>query len=399
MGLKQIVGYEKEVKRLTAILDFINSPEKYRAFDTTLPKSLLLYGEIDTGKKFMAKALLDDCQRKVFTLPDSCNSWKKLNKFFKKVKKSSPSIVYVGELDGYSEGLFSALNDQMSEVDGDQVFLVATFDVTEERPLGYLGALRFDYSLNIPDPSFDDNCKIIKSLIADKKLSADFNVEDLCYFAQNRTAAKFEKAYNIAATIAVYDGSEYITNDHFVKAFYELDNTPVTAEFVEQVAYHECGHAAVNMLLGGIPAYITLFDNDEGVFFAKRSVDKTIDDKKRRYMTSLGGKASEEVFYNSCSTGSYGDLNKAAKSIESDLSELASLGFEYYDATQCSSYGYNDALAQKVQQELNRFYDQAKSLIEQNRPLVVALVEKLKEKHYLLHTEIVQIYTDYLNSK
>lgn len=396
MGLNNIAGYGKQVKRLSAVLDIVNCTDKYCVFDTALPKSLLLYGEIDVGKTFIARSFLDDCQRNVFEITDACDSAKKLKKIFKNAKKYAPSVVFIDEIDCCSEQMISAINKETEAVSGEDVFFVATFDVTEARPVSYLFPLRFDYQIEFLDAEFDDNCRIIDVVLADKKLSSNFNFEDMYYFAQDRTAEKLERAYSFAAAVAVYEGCESVTNDHFVKAFLELDKTPLANEYDRVTAYHEAGHAAVNMLMGGIPAYILLFGNDEGVFFTKRTVDKTFEDKKRRYLTSLGGKACEEVLLKSCSTGSYADLNKASKLLENDLSALASVGFEYYDSTECESYGYNDKLAQKVQQELQKYYDKAKQLIEQNSSLVIEITERLKEKHYLLHSELTQIYADYL---
>lgn len=92
-------------------------------------------------------------------------------------------------------------------------------------------------------------------------------------------------------------------------------------------------------------------------------------------------------------------MRRVSEEIEDDVKNLASQGFEYFDSTEYNSPAYNDFLAKKVQLDLQKYYDKAKELIVQNRPLIETLVERLKEKFYLLHSEICKIYNDYIASK
>ena len=398
--LGSVVGYDKQIRRLTEILNIVNHADRYETFDIETPKSLLLYGEIDVGKTFMARAFVDGCERNVFEITESCNSYKKLHKLFCEAKKYAPSVIFADEIDSCPEEMIALLAEEMASVNGRDVFLVATFDTDEKHSLSDLWSLNFYYRMEITDADFDDSCRIIDALLYGKKLEPDFNREDLYYFAQYRTAAKFEKACNSAALIAASEGSEFITTEHFVKAFTEIDEKFLATEFYNVTAHHEAGHAAVNMLMGGIPAYIIMFDNDAGEFYPKRETfDGALEDKIREYVTGLGGKASEEVMLNSCSTGSYTDLKETFKLIEADLSKLATAGFEYYNSPVRVSVDGNDRLVAKVQQQLTEYYDRTKSLIEQNRPLVCKIAEKLKEKPYILHSELTQLYTEYLQTK
>ncbi len=88
-------------------------------------------------------------------------------------------------------------------------------------------------------------------------------------------------------------------------------------------------------------------------------------------------------------------MGRVSEAIEADVRALASQGFEYFDSTVLDSPAYNDNLAKKVQSVIQKYYDKAKELIVQNRPLIELFVEKLKEKHYLLHSEIYKIYNVY----
>ena len=96
--------------------------------------------------------------------------------------------------------------------------------------------------------------------------------------------------------------------------------------------------------------------------------------------------------------GSFSDLDKVSQAIEADVRALASQGFEYFDSTVLDCPAYNDALAKKVQSDLQNYYDKAKQLLIENKQLIETFVEKLKEKHYLLHSEIYKIYNAYIES-
>ena len=76
--LGSVVGYDKQIRRLTEILNIVNHADRYETFDIETPKSLLLYGEIDVGKTFMARAFADGCERNVLEITESYDSYKKL---------------------------------------------------------------------------------------------------------------------------------------------------------------------------------------------------------------------------------------------------------------------------------------------------------------------------------
>ena len=183
---------------------------------------------------------------------------------------------------------------------------------------------------------------------------------------------------------------------HFIKAGLLLKGDELAIEFDTATAYHEAGHAAVNLLLGGDAACIVLLGGDGGYFKEKNWDTKTYKDKERRYIVSVAGKACEEIFTGTSSIGSYTDLGRVSEEIEDDVKILASQGFEYFDSTELNSPAYNDSLAKKVQADLQKYYDRAKELIVQNKPLIEMLVEKLKDKFYLLHSEIYKIYNNYI---
>ena len=93
-------------------------------------------------------------------------------------------------------------------------------------------------------------------------------------------------------------------------------------------------------------------------------------------------------------------MQRLSERLEYDMSNLATAGFEMYDATtELNSPDYNDRLAQGIQADMQKYYDRAKELLEQNKPLVKAIAEGLKDKFYLLSSELTAIYDKYVASK
>lgn len=396
--ISDIVGYKKEVEKLNSICDFLNNTEKYTDYGIDLPNCLLIYGLSGVGKTFMAEALATDSGREIFNVPIRRVGVREIKKIFKTARKSAPSIVVVDDLD-YDSDMYWCIDNELANCEISEVFVVITAYDRKNLPDYLLSKIDSDMIMELSTPKIEEACEIFKPIFDEKKIGEDFNINDFCCFAQDSTFAYAKETFNKAARLAIYEGQDYISMCHLIKAGLLINDNVLATEFDATTAYHEAGHAAVNLLLSGDAACIVLLDNSGGYFNEKDWHTKTYKDKERRYIVSVAGKACEEIFTGTSSIGSYSDLGKVSEEIEADVKILASQGFEYFDSTELNSPEYNDALAKKVQSDLQRYYDRAKELIEQNRPLVDTLVEKLRDKFYLLHSEINRIYNYYISAK
>ncbi|MCM1440547.1 MAG: hypothetical protein NC131_15310, partial [Roseburia sp.] len=281
--------------------------------------------------------------------------------------------------------------------EGGKVFVVMTADDKKYLPERFLNELDPEFIIELEPPEIDEACEIFKPIFDGEKVEQNFNIKDFCCFAQEWTYSDVENAFNDAARLAVFERCEKISMKHLITAGLTYKGYELAEKFDEAAAYHEAGHAAVSLLLGGDAACIVLHGDGLGFFKEKNWEIKTYKDRERRYMVSVAGKACEEIFTGTSSIGSFSDLDRVSQAIERDVRALASQGFEYFDSTVLDSPAYNDALAKKVQSDIQKYYDKAKALIEQNRTLIEAFVKKLKEKNYLLHSEIYKIYAAYKN--
>ena len=100
-GLKDIIGFKKQVETLKYALDTVNNPKKYVDFGTALPKGLLIYGESETGKTFMAESFLEECERQVFVFEGGGDAEKEIKRLFKRAAKNAPSVIFFDDIDGF----------------------------------------------------------------------------------------------------------------------------------------------------------------------------------------------------------------------------------------------------------------------------------------------------------
>lgn len=400
--IKDIIGYKKEVKKLEYICDFLKNTDKYYNFGVDLPNCLLICGESGVGKTLIATALMNDCGRKVFCVSGRGLAVKTVKKLFKMARKSANSIILIDDIDYLDKDdniVYRQIADEMNKGEYGGVFVVATADDKDNLPKSFLSKFDSDMVIELDPPKIEEACEIFKPIFDEEKVEENFDINDFCCFAQDWTYSEVEDAFNDAGRLAVYERHEKISTQNLIKAGLMLKDYELAEEFDEATAYHEAGHAAVSLLLGGDAACIVLHGVGSGFFKEKDWEVKTYKDRERRYIVSVAGKASEEIFTGTSSLGSFSDLDKVSQAIEADVRALASQGFEYFDSTVLDSPAYNDALAKKVQSDIQKYYDNAKELIVENRLLIEAFVENLKDKFYLLHSEIYKIYNAYFASK
>lgn len=401
--IREILGYKKVVEKLNSICDFLKEPGKYTDFGINLPNGVLIFGKMGVGKTFIAKALVTDCEREVFYVSGGEIDARKIKAIFKKARKSAYSVVLIDDIDCLNKEDDSDIYDRLIQeiccCKNGEVFVVITADEKENVPDYFMSGFEPDMIIQLAPPKIEEACEIFKPIFDERKMSDDFNIGDFCCFANGNTYSYALATFHQAARSAIYEGCGLVSMRHLIKAGLSLKGDELADEFDIATAYHEAGHAAVNLLLGGDAACIVLLDHGGGVFSEKEGKTENYRDKERRYIVRVAGKACEEIFTGTSAIGSYSDLGRVSAEIEADVKMLASQGFEYFDSTELNSPAYNDALAKKVQSDLQKYYDRAKELVVQNKPLIEMLVERLKENFYLLHSEIYALYNSYITSK
>ena len=403
--IDDIKGYKREVERLRNVCDFLKNTNKYTDFGVKLPHGLLICGRKGVGKTMMAEALAHDCERQIFHVDVNERNSKRIERTFKMARKSDRAIVVIDDVDYLNlndeddEEFLKQIDYEMYRCKESDVFVVVTADDKENLPKYLLGNFDFDMIIELDSPTIEEACVIFKPIFDKYALDDDFDSKDFCCFAVDCTYTDVEFIFNNAARMAISECSERISMRHLIQAGLCLKDYEPATEFDVATAYHEVGHAVVNLLLGGDAACIVLYGNSGGYFEEKTWYRDTYRDIERRYMVRVAGKACEEIFTDSVAIGSQKDLQRAAEEIENYLKVYGVQGFEYFSPTELDSPAYNDALMKKVQAELQKYYDKAKELLAANKVLVEKFVGKLKEKFYMLHSEIYEIFDKYKSEK
>ena len=401
--IEKIIGCKKEVERLKSICDFLKNTEKYTKAGVELPPSMLICGPTGVGKTLMAEALAADCGREAFHICVKTDGISKIRRQFKQARKSANAIVLIDDVDyldlEHDADVFELIDDEIDSCKCGEVFTVITADSKENLPKYLLNAIDYDMIIEPTPPTVEDAAKIFQPIFDKYSLADDFDAIDFCCFVIDQTYVYVEELFNKASRIAVYEGYEQIAMRHLVKAALLMKDYEPATELDIGTAYHEVGHAVVNLLLGGDAAFIVLYGNCGGYFEEKNWRQDTYQDIERRYVVRIAGKACEEIATGETSLGSKTDLKRLAEDVEKDIKSIASQGFEYYDPIELNSPAYNDALNKKVQSDLQKYYDKARELLLANMPLVEKMVEALKDKFYLLHSEIYEILEAYKKSQ
>ena len=401
--IDKIIGYKKEVERLQSVCDFLKNTSKYAKASVELPTCMLVYGPMGVGKTMMAEALAADCDRDVFRICVKTDSISRIQREFKLARKSANAIVLIDDVDyldlEHDGDIFELIDYEIDRCESGDVFVVLTADAKENLPKYLLNAIDADMVMELNPPTIEEACVIFQPIFDKYNLSSDFNAEDFCCFVIDRTYAYVEDIFNKAARIVLYENCEQISMKHLVKAVLLMKNYELPTQLDVGTAYHEVGHAVVHLLLGGEAACIVLYGDCGGYFEEMHWKEDSYRDVERRYMVRAAGKACEEIYSKTYSLGSDKDLKSLAEDIAKDVKVFATQGFEYFSPIELNSPAYNDALNKKVQSDLQKYYDKAKELLLANMPLVEKLVEGLKDKFYLLHSEIYAIYNAYKNAK
>lgn len=345
-----IAGNEELVSSMEDIVDFLKNPEKYEKYGAKIPRGVLLYGEPGTGKTLMAKAVAGEAGVPFYALSGSDFvqvyvgvGASRIRQLFKKAKNQKSAIIFIDEIDaigkkrdgskaGGSDERDQTLNALLTEMSGFNekqgiVVMAATnrLDILDE---ALLRPGRFDRLIEVPLPDVSAREKIINLYLEDKP-TANINVANLAQITTYFSGAKIESLANEAAILACKENSDYITDEHFEKAFsivvagYEKENkSSVKTGDKKITAYHEAGHAILinNLLPDETISKITIIPSTKGAGGYTLSIpeDKAYHNSeylRKRIMVLLGGRAAEEIMFgvDKITTGAHNDLKQCTK--------------------------------------------------------------------------------------
>ena len=408
-----IIGYEGAKRELYQIIDMFKEKEMYVEMGAKLPKGLVIYGNPGLGKTMLAEALINECNIKCFSIKNNkCDREliKEINTAFMEATKLDKSIIFLDDLDKYSESdfdnsdsrVFVSIQANIDSVRDKDVLVIATVNNIDKLPSSLIRNGRFDRKIHLESPTNEDAEKIIKHYFKTKKINPDINLEDVSKMINYTSCADLETILNESAILAAYERKKSIDINDIVKAYvrdqYDIpnENFECSQEEIESTALHEAGHVVVaEALKKGSVGFVTIQSTSR---HRMNGFTHICDEFRRRpevVLTGLGGKVACEQFYQGrCASGCQSDLFSVIATIKGGIRTSGTNGVGMLDVGsigQKPSDSYNELLETVTKAELERYMFTVRDILLKNKDFLFELTEELKNKKALLYSDIQRI--------
>ena len=440
-GIKfnDVAGEDEAKENLTEIVEYLHNPEKYKEIGASMPKGILLVGPPGTGKTMLAKAVAGEASVPFFSISGSefvemfvGMGAAKVRDLFNQAKEKAPCIVFIDEIDaigkkrdgsmGGNDEREQTLNQLLTEMDGFEgnngVIILAATNRPESLDPALTRPGRFDRRVPVELPDLKGREEILKVHAKKIRIAEDIDFNKVARMASGASGAELANIVNEAALRAIRDNRKYATQSDLeesievVIAGYQKKNAILTDKEKWTVAYHEIGHAMVAALqTHSAPVQkITIIPRTSGALGYTMQVEEgnhylmTKEELENKIATLTGGRAAEEVVYNSISTGASNDIEQATKlargmvtrygmTDDFDMVALETVTNQYLggDASLACSPQTQALIDEKVVSLVKTQHEKATSLLKNNREKLDELAKFLYEKETITGEEFMEI--------
>jgi cell division protease FtsH len=434
-----VAGVDEAEESLHEIVDFLHNPGKYTAIGAKLPKGALLVGPPGTGKTLLAKAVAGEAKVPFFSLAGSDFvemfvgvGASRVRDLFKQAQQQAPCIIFIDEIDaigksrdnrlGSNDEREQTLNQLLAEMDGFDsskgVFMLAATNRPEVLDPALLRPGRLDRRIIVDKPDLKGRIAILKVHAKDVHMDETVDLEAIAMATPGAVGSDLANMINEAAILAVKNRRRAVSQaDLFesvevVIAGKEKKDRVLNDKEKRMVAYHEVGHALVAALQKNTEPVqkITIVPRTMGALgYVLQTPDEekfmnTRDELLAELNTLLAGRASEEIFFESVSTGAANDIEKATKlardmvtrfgmSEEFGLMSLESVENQYLTGTRVATCGEQTAaqIDEVVKDMLKTAYQNALKLVSENVEAMNRIAAYLIERETITGKEFMDI--------
>jgi cell division protease FtsH len=428
-----VAGLDEAKVEVMEIVDFLKNPKKYTALGGKIPKGALLVGPPGTGKTLLAKAVAGEAQVPFFSLSGSDFvemfvgvGASRVRDLFKQAREKAPCIIFIDEIDaiGRARGKNvmmsndereNTLNQLLVEMDGFGTDLGIIILAATNRPDVLDSALlrpgRFDRQISIDRPDLVGREAIFKVHLAPIKTSQKLDIHKLAEQTPGFAGADIANVCNEAALIAARKNKEAVDMSDFQDAIdrviggLEKKNKIISPEEKEIIAYHEAGHAICGWYLEHAYPLLKVTIVPRGTaalgyaqYTPKEQYLYNTDQLVDQICMTLGGRASEEIFFGKISTGASNDLQQITKIAYSMVTVYGmndKVGnISYYDPSQENYFTkpYSEETGKMIDQEVRKLIDDAyiktKQLLTDKKADVEKLAKELLIKEVLFKSDL-----------
>ena len=438
---KDVAGEDEAIESLQEVVDFLHNPDRYVKIGARLPKGALLVGPPGTGKTLLAKAVAGEAKVPFFSLTGSDFvelyvgvGASRVRDLFQEAEKNAPCIVFIDEIDaigrsrdskygGGNEEREQTLNQLLAEMDGFDgkkgIIILAATNRPEILDKALLRPGRFDRRIIVEKPDLKGRVEILKVHAKDVLMDETVDLEEIALATSGAVGSDLANMINEAAINAVKQGREFVSQKDLFNAVEivlvgkEKKDRILSEQERKIVSYHEVGHALVSALQKNSEPVqkITIVPRTMGALGYVMHVPE-----EEKYLNSeaelkdmlvglLAGRAAEELVFDSVTTGASNDIEKATSIARSMVTQygmskkfgligLETVESRYLDGRVVMNCADETAAAvdEEVMKILKDSYDEAMSLLKENREIMDKLADYLIQKETITGKEFMEIY-------
>ena len=437
---KDVAGQDEAKESLQEVVDFLENPGKYSKIGAKLPKGALLVGPPGTGKTLLAKAVAGEAHAPFFSLSGSefvemfvGVGASRVRELFEEAKKNAPCIIFIDEIDAIGKSRDSrfggndereqTLNQLLAEMDGfdsaSGLLILAATNRPEVLDQALLRPGRFDRRIVVDKPDLKGRVDVLKVHAKNVSMDDTVDLEAIALATSGAVGSDLANMINEAAILAVKNGRSAVSQKDLFESVEvvlvgkEKKNKILSQEERRIVSYHEVGHALVSALQKDSEPVqkITIVPRTMGALGYVMNVpeeEKFLNSKaeiQARIVECVGGRAAEEIVFNSVTTGAANDIEQATRLARAMITQygmsekfgmvgLESPANQYLDGR--NVLNCSDRTAAEIDQEVMRVikeaYQEALRLLREHREALDRIADFLIEKETITGKEFMEIF-------
>ncbi len=438
---KDVAGQDEAKESLQEVVDFLHNPGKYTAIGAKLPKGALLVGPPGTGKTLLAKAVAGEAKVPFFSLSGSefvemfvGVGASRVRDLFEEAKKNAPCIVFIDEIDAIGKSRDShygggndereqTLNQLLAEMDGFDtskgLLILAATNRPEVLDPALLRPGRFDRRVIVDRPDLKGRVEVLKVHAKDVLLDETVDLDAIALATSGAVGSDLANMINEAAILAVKNGRKAVSQKDLLESVEvvlvgkEKKDRILSEQERRIVSYHEVGHALVSALQKDAEPVqkITIVPRTMGALGYVMHVpeeEKFLNTQKEleaMLVGYLGGRAAEEIVFDTVTTGAANDIEQATKVARAMITQygmsqkfglmgLASQENQYLSGRAVLNCGDDTAteIDHEVMKLLHESYEESKRLLSGHRTALDKIAEYLIRKETITGKEFMKIF-------
>jgi cell division protease FtsH len=441
---KDVAGVDEAKEEVSELVEFLKDPKKFQKLGGRIPKGILMIGAPGTGKTLLAKAIAGEADASFFSISGSDFvemfvgvGASRVRDMFEQARKNTPCLIFIDEIDavgrsrghglgGGNDEREQTLNALLVEMDGfdtqEGIIIIAATNRPDVLDPALLRPGRFDRQITVNLPDVRGREAILKVHAKNVKLDPTVDLAVIARGTPGYSGAELANLLNEAALLAARTNKKAIGMSELEEARdkvrwgRERRSLAMSDEDKKFTAWHEAGHALVNVMLEHThPLHkVTIIPRGQALGSTMSLPKQDILNRRRKEMLDdmaviMGGRIAEEIISGDISTGASGDIQQATNMARamvchwgmSDKLGMVQYGdnneFVFLGREMVRSKDYSENIAQEIDAEVKRIIDEAyaraKNLIETNRDKLEMIAQKLLEYETLDGEQVREIVT------